>query len=393
MILITKTPDQTRLRGDTLSLLVQFLLKRCVPCAFPLLPIYSLDYLGWQLLNQPFLVYVFPSFHSSLLRFPNGVYNSCAVSCASSPLFRPPRSRPCSCPRIYPRPRSHLRYCSRFRPHSPVPFPFLCWSTGLHPRSRPRSRAVPTLTLVTILRSLVRLHPVLVPVPAPSPFPPPTPLPSPSYVRPRVSTPVPVSAPAPSPLPSLFLSCVPLFAFISVPAPVPAPAPSPSPFTSPFPPPFPSPFPPPTMFTPARPSDLVTPPLRCACTGTGPCKRNCRVSCRDDDACGMKVPDCVYNSCAISCASSPLLHVPRPRPSSCPPPPPLFPIPMSATALVSIPAPVPVPILCSSTGLHPRPRFRSRPVPAPVPAPVPVSARRKMKPHLPLGQCCIMFES
>ena len=74
----------------------------------PLLPCFSLDYLGWQLLDQPFLFYVFFSFHPSLPRFPHDVYNSCAGSCASSPLFHPPRSYPRS------RSRSHLRYCSRF---------------------------------------------------------------------------------------------------------------------------------------------------------------------------------------------------------------------------------------------------------------------------------------
>ena len=42
---------------------------------FPLLPCYSLDYLGWQLLDQPFLFHIFPSFHPSLPRFPHGVYN------------------------------------------------------------------------------------------------------------------------------------------------------------------------------------------------------------------------------------------------------------------------------------------------------------------------------
>ena len=45
-----------------------------------------------------------------------------AVSCASSPLLRPPQSRPRSRLRSHPRPLSHIHYCSRF-----------------HPRSRPRS--------------------------------------------------------------------------------------------------------------------------------------------------------------------------------------------------------------------------------------------------------------
>ena len=108
-----------------------------------LLPCYAVEYLCWQLLDQPFFFYIFSSFRPSLPRFPHGVYKSCAVSCASSPLFRPPRSYPRSCSR-YPRPRSHLRYCPRFRPRShPM---FVYESTPLSPcplppraRSRPRS--------------------------------------------------------------------------------------------------------------------------------------------------------------------------------------------------------------------------------------------------------------
>ena len=92
--------------------------------------------------------------------------NSCAVVCASWPLFRPPRSYP----------RSHIRYCSRFRPGS-----------------RPRS------------------HPVFVygsPPPSPSPFPPRScshsrfvPVPTPDPVT--VSVPTPDSDPAPDPVRSL----------------------------------------------------------------------------------------------------------------------------------------------------------------------------------------------
>ena len=47
-------------------------------------------------------------------RFPHRVYSSCAVSCASSPLLRPRRSRLRSRHRSHPRHRSHLRNCSRF---------------------------------------------------------------------------------------------------------------------------------------------------------------------------------------------------------------------------------------------------------------------------------------
>ena len=78
MILITKTSDQTRQR-DTHSLLVQFLLELWVPCSLPLLPCYSLEYLSWKLLDQPFLFYVFSSFHPTLPRFPHGV---CVCVCA-----------------------------------------------------------------------------------------------------------------------------------------------------------------------------------------------------------------------------------------------------------------------------------------------------------------------
>ena len=86
MILITKHLIR-RDKGDILSLLVRS----------PLLPCYSLDNLGWKLLNQP--LSTFFSFHPNLSRFSHRVYNSCAVSCASSPLLRPSRSRPRSYPR------------------------------------------------------------------------------------------------------------------------------------------------------------------------------------------------------------------------------------------------------------------------------------------------------
>ena len=77
--------------------------------------------------------------------------------------------------------------------------------------------------------------------------------------------------------------------------------------------------------------------------------------CRNDDACGMKVPNRVYNSCVVSCTSSLLLHSSRYRPRSRPRshPRPVF---IFAAVLISVSAPVHVPILCSSTGLHPRSR-------------------------------------
>ena len=150
MIIITKTSDQTRQTEhsfSTCTILTQALGTLCSP---PLLPCYSLEYLVCQLLDQPFIFYMFPSFHSSLPRFPHGVYRSCAVSCASSPLFRPPRSYPRVRFRYHPCPRSHLHHYSRFRlrsrPHShpvfvhgpPPSSPFLF---PPRPRSRLRSRA------------------------------------------------------------------------------------------------------------------------------------------------------------------------------------------------------------------------------------------------------------
>ena len=103
----------------------------------PLLPCCSPGYPSWQLLNQPFIFYIFFAFRPCLPRFPHGVYSYFAVSCAFLSPFRPPQSYSRS---RYRRPRSHLRYS----PH-------------LRPRSRPRS------------------HPVFVygsPSPSPSPFPP-----------------------------------------------------------------------------------------------------------------------------------------------------------------------------------------------------------------------------
>ena len=195
MILTMKISEQTRQRGHTLStctVLTQALDNLYSP---PLVPCCSLDYQGWQLLNQPFLVYVFSSFDRSLPRFRHDVYNSCAVSCASSPLFRPPRSHLRSRPRSYPRPRSYLNYCSRFRPRSrprshpvyvdgslapsPLPFP-PC------PRAGPRSHL-----------ALLRLHV------------PPFPFPLRTFPSPFTSPfPRPTSTPFPSPFPSPTAMCV-----------------------------------------------------------------------------------------------------------------------------------------------------------------------------------------
>ena len=80
---LLRKPLIRRDRGDTLSLLVHSYLSPEYLVLPPLLPRCSLDYLGWQLLNQPFLFYIFFSFHSCLpvsrtasttiLRLENGV--------------------------------------------------------------------------------------------------------------------------------------------------------------------------------------------------------------------------------------------------------------------------------------------------------------------------------
>ena len=67
-----------RIKGDTLSLLVQnFYLSPGYLVLSLLLPYYFLDYLGWLLLDQPFIFYFFSLFYPSLPGFPRGVYNSC----------------------------------------------------------------------------------------------------------------------------------------------------------------------------------------------------------------------------------------------------------------------------------------------------------------------------
>ena len=213
---LLRKPLIRRDKGDTLSLLVQFLLKLRVPCAPPpasllISTIFELAATGPTL---PFLhLFLVPP---------------------KSPPFSPWRLQLFS---------GFLRFLASFSPSPTLPsFPF---------PSSPFPSSLLTL--------------------GPSPFP--------SGVRRWVSTSVPI--PALSPLPSPFPSCAP--SFTPTPVSTPAPSPSPWPFTSPFPSPtpLPSPFPPPTRISPPTPvapsCASVTPPVRCACTDTGPCERNCRV--------------------------------------------------------------------------------------------------------------------
>ena len=198
-------------------------------------------------------------FSSKSLPFPTSRLQILCVSCTSSPLLRPLRSRPRSRPRSCS--LSRLRYCSCFRPHS-------CSCSNL----------------------LVFVHdsppPFPFPSPLPSPFLFPFPCPCPSPLTALVSVLDPVSVPifcssmglhphssshpisTLSSLPSPFPSCVPLFASTS--SLVPAASRSPSLFTFPFPPstpfmspiPLPTQIPPPTPFVPSRLSDPVTSPSR-----------------------------------------------------------------------------------------------------------------------------------
>ena len=188
MILVTKTSDQARQRGHTLSTFT-ILTSAQVSCAPPpaTLLLSIIGCLGWQLLNQPSLFYIVFSFHPCLPRFPHGVYNYFAISCAFSPLFRPPRSY------------------SRSRSRSPSPFPSPLLSSLPSPFPSPfpsgvRLRVptpVPVPVPVPVLRSFVHFHPrsrfCSIPVPMTV------------HVPVTVSVPTPDSNPAPDPVRS-FLS-------------------------------------------------------------------------------------------------------------------------------------------------------------------------------------------
>ena len=69
-------------------------------------------------------VFLFPT-KPSLPRFPHGICNYFAFFCASSPLFRSPRSSPRSRSR-YPRPHYHLRYIVLVSVPVSVPVPTRC---------------------------------------------------------------------------------------------------------------------------------------------------------------------------------------------------------------------------------------------------------------------------
>ena len=132
---LLRKPLIRRDKGDTLSLLVKFLLKPWVP--FASLPASLLfSRLSGLEATEPILFCLrFSSFHPSLPRFPHRVYNSCAVSCTSSPLLCPPRPRPRSRTRSHPRPRS-ISATALVSVPAPVPVPILRSSTGLYPCPR-----------------------------------------------------------------------------------------------------------------------------------------------------------------------------------------------------------------------------------------------------------------
>ena len=120
-------------RGRQLHLLRKCLIRRdkgdtlspWVPCAFPPASLLFSRLYGLATTELTLVFVFFFSFHPSLPRFPHRVYTSCAACCASSPLFRPPRSRPRS--RSHPSPRSHLHcYTAMILLSfpSPPPFPF-----------------------------------------------------------------------------------------------------------------------------------------------------------------------------------------------------------------------------------------------------------------------------
>ena len=171
MILLTKTSDQTRQKRHTLStctIITQTLGTLCSP---PLIPCYSLDYLSWQLLDQPFIFYIFSSFHPSLPLFPHVVYNSWGVLC----FFASPPPSPILPSFPFPFPSS-----------SPFPYPLLLSFPSPLP-----SRSHPVFVHGFHPRPHSRSHPVPAPSPSPSPFPPPTPC----------SSPFPCPTPIPPPTP------------------------------------------------------------------------------------------------------------------------------------------------------------------------------------------------
>ena len=149
---LLRKPLIRRDKGDTLYLLYSsYLSSECfVPPAQ--LTCSSLNYMGRQLLYQPFLIYLFslsgqvspvsriasttPEGFSALLHL---------SSALPDPVLVP---APVSTTVVFPVP-------------APVDVPILCSSTGLHPRPRPRSRLVSTPVLVSISRSFSHFHPRL----------------------------------------------------------------------------------------------------------------------------------------------------------------------------------------------------------------------------------------
>ena len=231
MILITKPSDQTRHREHTRYLYNSYLSSEYLVLA-PLLPCCSLDYLGWQLMNQPFLFYIFFSFPARRLR----------LFCV------------------------FLRFFASL-PLSPILFSFP------FPLS---SSPFPSPLLYSISS------------PFPSAFP--------SGVRLRVPLPVPVLVPAPSPYPSPSPSCAPSFTSIPVPVPAPSPPHARSrpryhlrsnPRLQSRPRPR-SLLPALRTRLPHRYDELVQTP--CLANGAVGCSQAPPPVCRESDACGMRVP-------------------------------------------------------------------------------------------------------
>ena len=134
----------------------------------PLLPCCSLDYLGWQLLNQPFLFYLF-----SLSNRVSLVSRTASTTILRFlALFRLSSALPD--PVLVPVPvivvLVPISATVLASVPVPVPVPIRCSSTGPHPRPRPRSRSrsVPVPMTVHV--------PVTVSVPTPDSNPAPEPV-------------------------------------------------------------------------------------------------------------------------------------------------------------------------------------------------------------------------
>ena len=154
MTFITKTSDQTQQRG-TIYLYSSYSSPGHLvlpPPASLLISRFSGAAATEQTLSCLRFFFLF-SPKPSLSHLPNCVYNSCAISCASSALFYSPRSRPSSRPHSHPSPRSVSATAALVSVPAPVSVPIPCTPAGLHLRSCPAPSPLPSRSRLAFLRS------------------------------------------------------------------------------------------------------------------------------------------------------------------------------------------------------------------------------------------------